>query len=462
MIRLFRHYMPLSVLVLGIVEIAILFAAVYQGDAAKLAFENLSQDTLTSNLPKFLLFVFVVDASMIALGLYQRETCRDIRITSVSLIFALAAAALILSVIFFMFPGIKLWRSIFLLGFVFAFVGIVLARLVFMQVVDLERFKRRILVLGAGPRAGRIADLLERRVGEDFTVVDYLRMPEESAAVPVHHDASSIDSLLDYCRDNDVDEIVTAAEERRGSLPLRALLTCKLGGVLISDYSSFMERETGRVDLDALVPSWLIYSDGGRRTQVDALVKRVIDISASLVLLAVALPFIVVAGILVYLTSRGPILFKQERVGRYGKVFSLLKLRTMRVDAEQDGVPRWAAENDPRVTLIGRFLRATRIDELPQIFNVLVGDMSFVGPRPERPYFVETLTKELPYYVERHAVKPGITGWAQVRYPYGATVDDAREKVQYDLYYIKNYSVFLDLLILFQTVRVILFSTGAR
>lgn len=462
MIRLFRHYMPLSVLVLGIVEIAILFAAVYQGDAAKLAFENLSQDTLTSNLPKFLLFVFVVDASMIALGLYQRETCRDIRITSVSLIFALAAAALILSVIFFMFPGIKLWRSIFLLGFVFAFVGIVLARLVFMQVVDLERFKRRILVLGAGPRAGRIADLLERRVGEDFTVVDYLRMPEESAAVPVHHDASSIDSLLDYCRDNDVDEIVTAAEERRGSLPLRALLTCKLGGVLISDYSSFMERETGRVDLDALVPSWLIYSDGGRRTQVDALVKRVIDISASLILLAVALPFIVVAGILVYLTSRGPTLFKQERVGRYGKVFNLLKLRTMRVDAEQDGVPRWAAENDPRVTLIGRFLRATRIDELPQIFNVLVGDMSFVGPRPERPYFVETLTKELPYYVERHAVKPGITGWAQVRYPYGATVDDAREKVQYDLYYIKNYSVFLDLLILFQTVRVILFSTGAR
>lgn len=231
---------------------------------------------------------------------------------------------------------------------------------------------------------------------------------------------------------------------------------------MISDYSSFMERETGRVDIDALVPSWLIYSEGGRRTRLDALVKRTIDLSASLILLAVALPFIVVAGILVFLTSRGPVLFKQDRVGRYGKVFSLLKLRTMRVDAEQDGVPQWAAKNDPRVTLVGRFLRATRIDELPQIFNVLVGDMSFVGPRPERPYFVETLTKELPYYVERHAVKPGITGWAQVRYPYGATVDDAREKVQYDLYYIKNYSVFLDLLILFQTVRVILFSTGAR
>lgn len=462
MIRLFRHYMPLSVVVLGIVEVVILFAAVYQGDAAKLAFENLPQDSLTNNLPKFLLFVFVVYASMIALGLYQRETCRDIRLTSVSLIFALAAAALFLSVIFFMFPGIKLWRSIFLLGFVFAFIGIILARLVFMQVVDLERFKRRILVLGAGPRAGRIADLIERRVGEDFTVVDYLRMPEETAAVPVHHDASSIESLLDYCRDQDVDEIVTAAEERRGSLPLRDLLTCKLGGVLISDYSSFMERETGRVDIDALVPSWLIYSEGGRRTQIDRFVKRIIDISASLILLTVALPFIVVAGILVFLTSRGPVLFRQERVGRYGKVFSLLKLRTMRVDAEQDGVPKWAAENDPRVTPVGRFLRATRIDELPQVFNVLVGDMSFVGPRPERPYFVETLTKELPYYVERHAVKPGITGWAQVRYPYGATVDDAREKVQYDLYYIKNYSVFLDLLILFQTVRVILFSTGAR
>lgn len=454
--------MPLSVLVLGLVEIAVLFAAVYQGDMAKLAFEGLPQATLMENLPKFLLFVLVLDASMVALGLYQRETCRDIRITSVSLIFSLAAAALVLSVIFFMFPGIKLWRSIFLLGFVFAFVGILLTRLIFMQLVDLERFKRRILVLGAGPRAGRIADLTERRLGEDFTVVDYLCMSDEIAAVPVYHDVSSVGSLLDYCRDHNVDEIVTAAEERRGSLPLRDLLACKLGGVLITDYSSFMERETGRVDLDALVPSWLIYSDGGRRTQLDIFVKRAIDIGASLILLAVALPFIIVAGILVYLTSRGPILFKQDRVGRYGKVFRLLKLRTMRVDAEQDGVPQWATENDPRVTLVGRFLRATRIDELPQIFNVLVGDMSFVGPRPERPYFVETLTKELPYYVERHAVKPGITGWAQVRYPYGASVDDAREKVQYDLYYIKNYSVFLDLLILFQTVRVILFSTGSR
>lgn len=462
MIRLFRHYMPLSVLVLGIVEVGILFAAVYQGDAAKLAFESLSQDTLVNNLPKFLLFVFVVESTMVALGLYQRETCRDLRITAVSLIFAFAAAAVVLSLIFFMFPGIKLWRSIFLLGFVFAFIGILLVRLIFMQLVDLERFKRRILVLGAGPRAARIAELVESRVGEDFTVVDYLRMGEEKATVPVHADASSVESLLDYCRDHNVDEIVTAAEERRGSLPLRDLLACKLGGVFICDYSSFMERETGRVDIEALVPSWLIYSDGAGRTQLDVVLKRTIDIVASLILLAVTLPFIIVAGILVGLTSRGPILFKQDRVGQYGKIFRLLKLRTMRIDAEGDGVPQWAAENDPRVTFVGRILRATRIDELPQIFNVLVGDMSFVGPRPERPYFVETLTNELPYYVERHAVKPGITGWAQVRYQYGASIDDAREKVQYDLYYIKNYSVFLDLLILFQTVRVILFSTGAR
>lgn len=462
MIRIFRHYVPLSVLALGLLETLVLFAAVYQGNAAKLAFEGLPSGPFVEDLPKFLLFIVVVQLSMVALGMYERDTCRDLRLTLIGMISSLIAAATALALIFFMFPEIKLWRSIFLLGVAFAFLGILLARLIFMQVVDLERFKRRILVLGSGNRAAKIAGLIEQKIGEDFVVVDFVRMGSEEIAVPFSHNESSIGSLLNYSRQYNVDEIVTAAEERRGSLPLQELLNCKLNGVLITDYSSFMERETGRVDIDALVPSWLIYSEGARRTRLDLAVKRVIDVVASLILLAVTLPIMVIAAVLVGFTSKGPVLFRQARVGQYGQVFQLMKFRSMRADAEQDGVPQWATENDPRVTTVGRFLRATRIDELPQIFNVLIGNMSFVGPRPERPYFVQTLTEKLPYYVERHAVKPGITGWAQVRYRYGSSVDDAREKVQFDLYYIKNYSVFLDLLILFQTVRVILFSTGAR
>lgn len=462
MIRIFRHYVPISVLALGLAETLVLFAAVYQGNAAKLAFEGLPPGPFVEDLPKFILFIVVVQLSMVALGLYERETCRELRLSVIGLISALIAAAIALALIFFMFPDIKLWRSIFLLGVAFAFLGILLTRLLFMQVVDLERFKRRILVLGAGQRAGRIADLIEQKVGDDFVVVDFVRMAGEDVAVPASRDESSVGSLLAFTRQYNVDEIVTAAQERRGSLPLQDLLNCKLNGVLITDYSSFMERETGRVDIDALVPSWLIYSEGARRTRLDLGVKRLIDLVASLILLVVTMPIILLAAVLVGVTSKGPILFRQARVGQYGQVFQLMKFRSMRADAEQDGVPQWATENDPRVTSVGRVLRATRVDELPQIFNVLVGDMSFVGPRPERPYFVQTLTEKLPYYVERHAVKPGITGWAQVRFRYGSSVDDAREKIQYDLYYIKNYSVFLDLLILFQTVRVILFSTGAR
>lgn len=462
MIRIFRHYVPISVLALGLAETLVLFAAVYQGNAAKIAFEGLTPGPFVQDLPKFLLFIVVVQLSMIALGLYERETCRELRLTVIGLTSALVAAAIALALIFFMFPDIKLWRSIFLMGVAFAFLGILLTRLLFMQVVDLERFKRRILVLGAGNRASRIADLIDRKIGEDFVVVDFVRMGCEDVAVSSPRDEASIGSLLAFSRQFNVDEIVTAAQERRGSLPLQDLLNCKLNGVLITDYSSFMERETGRVDIDALVPSWLIYSEGARRTRLDLAVKRIIDLVASLILLVVTMPIMLVAAVLVGVTSKGPVLFRQTRVGQYGQVFQLMKFRSMRADAEQDGVPKWATENDPRVTSVGRVLRASRIDELPQIFNVLVGDMSFVGPRPERPYFVQTLTEKLPYYVERHAVKPGITGWAQVRFRYGSSVDDAREKIQYDLYYIKNYSVFLDLLILFQTVRVILFSTGAR
>ena len=255
-----------------------------------------------------------------------------------------------------------------------------------------------------------------------------------------------------------------AVEDRRKSFPVEDLLDCKMSGIDVVDAQTFFERETGKVRLETLHPSWLIFSDGFRQAGMQIVAKRGFDIAASMTLLLLALPLIVLAIIAIWLESgcRGPILYRQVRVGQNWRLFQVLKLRSMVVDAEKGGAPQWAKKNDARVTRVGKFIRRTRIDELPQILNVLKGDMSFIGPRPERPEFVEKLAEKIPYYAERHRVKPGITGWAQIRYPYGASEQDAVEKLQYDLYYVKNYSLFLDCLILFQTAEVVLWGQGAR
>jgi sugar transferase (PEP-CTERM system associated) len=259
-----------------------------------------------------------------------------------------------------------------------------------------------------------------------------------------------------------IEEVVVAVDDRRGGMPVEALLECKLQGVAVSGYSAFWERETGKMDLDALYPSWLIFSDGFVGSWTQAAIKRAFDVVVSLLLLILSFPILVLTAILVAVESKGPIFFQQERVGLNGKTFMLVKFRSMKTDAEEDGVPRWATADDSRITRVGAFIRQTRIDEIPQIFNVLKNEMSFIGPRPERPFFVDELRKVIPYYFERHRVKPGISGWAQLNYRYGASIEDAKEKFQYDLYYIKNYSIFLDLIILIQTVRVVLWPIGVR
>jgi sugar transferase (PEP-CTERM system associated) len=258
-------------------------------------------------------------------------------------------------------------------------------------------------------------------------------------------------------------EVILALEERRNSVPMSDLLRIKTTGVHVNDLSTFLERETGRIDLDTVNPSWLIFSDGFSSGQrLSAFAKRLFDVTASAALLLLTAPIIVLGALIVKLDSKGPAFYRQLRVGRYGQEFAIVKLRTMREDAEVAGKAVWAEKDDPRITRIGRFLRKTRIDELPQAWNVLKGEMSFVGPRPERRQFVEGLETQLRFYAERHMVKPGITGWAQINYPYGASIEDSRNKLEYDLYYAKNYSPFLDLLILLQTLRVILWPEGAR
>ncbi|OYX91895.1 MAG: sugar transferase, partial [Novosphingobium sp. 35-62-5] len=322
-------------------------------------------------------------------------------------------------------------------------------------------FRRRVLVLGAGARAERLRQLGERPEA-GFAIVGYIGMSSAAPVVieAIHRDA--INNMTRYVENLGVSEVVLALEERRNALPLKDLLRIKTTGVHVNDFSTFLERETGRVDLDTVNPSWLIFSDGfssGRALSSAA--KRIFDIAASLLLLSLTLPVIVLFALLVKIDSKGPAFYRQRRVGLYGQTFNVIKLRSMRIDAEVAGA-QFAQENDPRVTRIGRFIRKVRIDELPQTWSVLKGEMSFVGPRPERPEFVAELEEQLPYYAERHMVKPGITGWAQINYPYGASLADSRHKLEYDLYYAKNYTPFLDLLILLQTLRVVLWSEGAR
>jgi sugar transferase (PEP-CTERM system associated) len=324
--------------------------------------------------------------------------------------------------------------------------------------------KHRILVLGTGTRAAKISALLrDAESRRRLHVVGFL--PLQGTHHFVDHSAILPDqgSLADIVEKYQIDEIVIAIRERRGGgLPVNELLDCKLNGIHVSEISTFFERERGQVQLESLNTSWMVLSEGFRLGLLRDIVKRMFDLSVSLLILLLSLPVMLVTAVLIVLESGFPLLYRQERVGQGGRVFTIFKFRSMAQNAEKDGTPQWAQAGDARVTAVGRVIRKLRIDELPQIINVFKGDMSFVGPRPERPFFVNQLIEQVPYYASRHSIKPGITGWAQVRYPYGASLEDAIEKLQYDLYYVKNHTFFLDLLILFQTALVVLFGKGAR
>ncbi len=340
---------------------------------------------------------------------------------------------------------------------------ILLTRTVFLMFADLNVFKKRVLVLGTGRKASRIAALATAQSIRHFAPVAYLRCGSDPGLVRAEIDVDEGDpGVIARCaREFRATEIVVATDDRRG-LPVSQLLQCRVAGIRVIDYLDFIERETETVDLSALQPSWLIFSDGFRGSVLAKACKRSLDIVSSLALLLFTLPLMLLACLLIMIESPGPVLYRQQRVGLAGRPFVLLKLRSMCADAEQDGAPRWALTGDPRVTRVGRFIRRLRIDELPQLWNVLRGDMSLVGPRPERPAFVGEFCRQIPFYAERHCVKPGITGWAQTNYPYGASLEDARNKLSYDLYYVKNHGLFLDVIIILQTIRVILWADGSR
>jgi sugar transferase (PEP-CTERM system associated) len=323
--------------------------------------------------------------------------------------------------------------------------------------------RTRILIFGAGSAAQVVGDTL-RKSDPNAHIVGYVAGPNErETAVPSREILEMSGTLPQMARKLGVDEIVVALTERRsGSMPLRQLLDCKVSGTKVYDLNTHFEKTLGQIRIDFLSASWLIFGDGFNQGAWRTAVKRVFDIFCALLLIIVSAPVMLLTALLIKLESPGSALYRQERVGQNGRSFSIAKFRSMRSDAEKDGRPVWAAANDNRVTRVGNIIRKLRIDELPQLFNVLRGDMSLVGPRPERPFFVDQLTQEIPFYALRHSVKPGVTGWAQVRYPYGATVEDSLQKLQYDLYYVKNHTLFLDLVVLMETVGVVLTGKGAR
>jgi sugar transferase (PEP-CTERM system associated) len=462
-VRIFGHYVSLPLLLLMLAEAAIHVGAVYL--AGTLRFLDIHfviyspSGTSGLLLPRALLYALVMLGVMTAFGLYGSALHKNDREYHVRFLASYPAGALVMVIVFYVIPASFLGRGIMALSFLFSLIFTVLARVAFFRVVGGETLKRRVLVLGGGSRAAEVEALLSRlgsRAG--FHLVGFVLCGDEQPRRDKSKLLGDCNALCSLVAQHRIDEIVVGVRDRRnGHFPMSKLLECKLEGTSIVDLPTFFERETGYVQLNSLSASWMVFSEGFSKTVLQKLLKRAFDICVSGAVLVATLPIMLIAALAIWRETGRPVLYRQTRVGESGQVFEILKFRSMRIDAEKDGIARWAKKDDDRITRVGKFLRLTRVDELPQLINVMRGDMSFVGPRPERPPFVHDLSRKVPFYASRHSVKPGITGWAQVRYPYGASVDDAVQKLQFDLYYVKNHSLFLDMVILFQTAQVVLF-----
>ena len=462
MIRIFRHYVPKALLLLAMIEALIIVSAIYAGVGLRFLGRQQRVVPLSTILPKAAVFLIVMLIAMSALGLYQRHLREGqwgyLPRLGVSFIVGIG----VMSIVFHVTPSLFLGRGAFGLSLIFALLGIAMARLCYIKLSARPAVKRRVLVLGTGSRAAKI-DALENSTASaaGFRVVGYVSEDrgDEGNLPRVLRDRMPLQKMV---KKYGAQTVVVGVRDRRGNVPMNEILQCKLQGIEIIDLPTFLEREGGRIELDTLNTSWLVFSDGFQQGQIKRWLKRGFDIGWAAIALVLFLPVMAVVAVCIVAEDGWPVLYRQERVGQGGRRFCLIKFRSMRQDAERDGVPQWAAQNDERMTRVGRLIRKVRIDELPQVWNVLRGDMSFVGPRPERAYFVSQLETRIPYYAYRHVVKPGITGWAQIRYPYGASVEDAIQKLQYEFYYIKNNTLFLDFVILIQTLQVLVWNQGAR
>jgi len=463
--RFFRLYLKVPIVLLALIEGSLFVYAPYL--AAALRFGPSATERATPSghlLPTALLFASFAVMALFAMGLYTIRQRSGTVGTVLRVVAGLLVAAALSALAYFIVPNLTIGRGMLALTTVIGVASALITRLLFEHIVDQDLFKRRVLVYGAGRRAASLRDLRRRSDQRGFRLMGFIATEGDELSAPSERLLERPDDLYAWVVKNPIDEIVVAMDDRRRGFPMHEFLECRLAGIEILELPTFLERETGKVRLDVLNPSWIIFGEGFRASLLQRVVERTVDIVVSLALLTLAAPAILLTALAIKFEEGldAPILYRQRRVGQHSVVFDVLKFRSMRVDAEQPGQAIWAARDDPRVTRVGAFMRKTRIDELPQLVNVLRGDMSFVGPRPERPEFVQKLEHTIPYYRERHSVKPGITGWAQLCYPYGSSEKDALEKLQYDLYYVKNRSLLFDLAILVQTVEVVLWGKGAR
>jgi sugar transferase (PEP-CTERM system associated) len=462
-IRLFSIYLKIPIILLAMIEGSLLVFAPFLAGAI-LYQERFESITPSGHLlPTALLFAGLALASLVAVGLYSTRQRTGLAGILVRVIAGVVNAGALSALAYYVLPFLRIDRSVLGATVIIAVAACFLVRVGFERIVDEDLFKRRVLVFGAGRRAQALLDLRRRSDTRGFKIVGFMTTEGDTVSAPADRLVLRPDDLFRWAVEHDVDEIVVAMDDRRQGFPMHELLECRLAGIEILELPSFLERETGKVRLDVLNPSWIIFGDGFRASPTQHFLARGLDLAASLGLLVFAAPLMVLSIVAIKLEDGfgAPVFYRQKRVGFRGRVFDVLKFRSMRLDAEKDGAV-YATRNDPRVTRFGTIMRKTRIDELPQLLNVLSGEMSFVGPRPERPEFVGDLEQKIPYYRERHTVKPGITGWAQLCYPYGSSEKDTIEKLQYDLYYVKNRSLLFDLVILVQTVEVVLWGKGAR
>jgi sugar transferase (PEP-CTERM system associated) len=460
MIKLFRHHVSFGSLLILSADTLLLLAVV------PLAVLMQGKDGLLSgSIMPALVFAMLMLALNGALGLYRRESSAGFGQHLGRVLLAVGIGIPVTYMLFSVTPHGYEARGALGYAVLLTLCGLILLRQVVFWASSAGVGAKRVLIVGTGPEAAGVEKALGTLGYPSLAIVGFYPAGPagEVAAVASDRILPGALPLSELVSGLGIKEVVVAVREQRGGvLPMAELIECRVSGVPVTDLAGIYERVRGEVPLESLKASWLIYGQGFEQSGLRSFIKRTFDLTVSAALLILALPVMLVTAVVIRFESPGPVIYRQERVGRGGRRFTCLKFRSMRNDAEQDGVPRWAIESDPRVTRIGLFIRKSRIDELPQLVNVLRGEMSFVGPRPERPGFVDELKQTIPYYDLRHSVKPGVTGWAQVRYSYGASVEDARKKLQFDLYYVKNHSLFLDLLILVETVRVVLFREGAH
>ena len=457
MVRLFNIYCPTRLLVLVMGESLVVFTSFFLAAVLRLGNESLPVLTSERGLYKILAITLLVLVFMHFFDLYDTTRMGSDNDTLYRLLVVLGLLSFFLAGLGYLVPGFMLGKGTFLFGLIILVFGLVGWRSGYAWMLRQPFLREQVCVLGSGYLATRLVETLRARPDLGMDVVGWLGAIGNGSLTRENLEKT----ILDPARRNKLDRVIVALGDRRGVMPGRALLGLRLSGVKIDDATSVLERISGKIEVEGLYPSWLIFSEGFHLTPIDIIGQRVFSLMFAAIGLLLCLPFIPFIALAIKLDSTGPVIYRQRRVGRDNQVFTCYKFRTMREDAELDG-PVWADEDDPRVTRVGRRLRRTRLDEIPQLWNVLKGDMSVVGPRPERLEFVEWLNQEIPYYYIRHVIRPGVTGWAQICYRYGASLEDSKEKLKYDIYYIKNMSLTFDLAVILRSIKIVLLGRGSR